>query len=335
LSLAGLAAIGLESLRLSGAIRILAGIVIAVDLYLVGSGRPMNTASINDDPPVTRQSFEGSAQLLSEIRRHVNENSPPWRIDTIDANINWATCATITRVPTANGVSPLALENIIQLRLFLHDGYRWGWYYPVEKVGSPVLDLMNVKYVITRGESAGRLLASPKYRHVESLPGYELFENLSVMPRYFLVHEAKRAESLAEARRLIDEGAIDFRRTAITAQTVPLLPGASSNVADDVRVTQYLPDSLELSVVSSSPAFLVLSESYYPGWEAWLDGTPTPIYQTDIAFRGVAMPVGRHVLRMQFRPGILPWSAALSLATALFLTALAFLRINPAWPVRR
>jgi len=335
LSLAGLAAIGLESLRVSGAIRILAGIVIAVDLYLVGSGRPMNTASLNNDPPVTRQSFEGSTQLLSEIRRHVNENSPPWRIDTVDANINWATCATITRVPTANGVSPLALENIIQLRLFLHDGYRWGWYYPVEKAGSPVLDLMNVKYVITRGGSADRLLGSPKYRHVESLPGYELFENLSVMPRYFLVHETKRAESLAEARRIIDEGAIDFRRTAITAQTVPLLSGASSNGADEVRVTEYLPDSLELSVVSSSPAFLVLSESYYPGWVAWLDGTPTPIYETDIAFRGVAMPIGSHVLRMQFHPGILPWSAAVSLATALFLTALAFWRIAPARPVRR
>jgi hypothetical protein len=326
LALAGLAAMGLDALRISDGLRWLIGIVIAVDLFLVGSGRPMNCASLKEDPVVTRQSFEGSASLLSEVRRYVDQSYPPWRIDTVDASINWATGAPITGVPDANGVSPLALENIIQLRLFLHDGYRWGWYYPVAKVDSPVLDLMNVKYLITRPQGAAGLWSNPRYRHLRSLAGYELFENLRVMPRFFLVREIKPAASLAEARSLVDSGTIDFRRTAITDQAIVLPAGNTSQAidTDEVKVSRYQPDSLELSIRNSAPAFLVLSENYYPGWKAWLDQTPAAIYRTDIAFRGVAVPPGEHVVRMEFHPVILPVSAAISLGTAMLLLVLAY-----------
>jgi hypothetical protein len=324
LSIAGLAAMGLDALPLRDGLRCLVGVVIAVDLFLVGSGRPMNCASMKEDPPVTRQSFEGSAALLSEVRRYVDQNYPPWRIDTVDASMRWATGAPISRIPAANGVSPLALENIIQLRLFLHEGYSWGWYYPVDNVDSPVLDLMNVKYVITRPQGASRLWSNPKYRHVKSLAGYEVFENLSVMPRFFLVREIKPVASLAEARSLID-GGIDFRRTAITEQAIALPAGNPSNGtdSDEVKALRYQPDSLDLSIRSKEPALLVLSENYYPGWQAWLDGAPVAIYRTDIAFRGVAIPPGAHLVRMEFRPVILPVSAAISLGTAVLLLVLA------------
>jgi hypothetical protein len=307
---------GLDALRISDRLRWLIGIVIAVDLFLVGSGRPMNCASLKDDPTVTRQSFEGSADLLNEVRGYVGRNNPPWRVDTVDASINWATSAPVTGIPDANGLSPLALENIIQLRLFLHDGHPWGWYYPVENVDSPILDLMNVKYLITRPPAAARLWSNPKYRHVKSLPGNELFENLTVMPRFFLVREIQPAATLAAA--------IDFRRTAIPDRPVPLPGGSAANGIDpdEVKVLRYQPDLLELSVRSQAPALLVLSESYYPGWKAWLDTAPAAIYRTDIAFRGVAVPPGEHVVRMEFRPAILPVSAAVSLGTATFLLVL-------------
>jgi hypothetical protein len=343
LGLAGLAAMGLDAIRISDKIRWLIGITIAVDLFLVGASRPMNCASLQQDPPVTRQSFEGSASLLTAMRRYVDRNDPPWRIDTLDdASMGWASGAPITQVPDANGVSPLALEDLIQLRLFLHEGHPWGWYYPVHQVDSPVLDLMNVKYLLVRQEGAAPLWLTPKFRHVESLPGYELFENRSVMPRFFLVPEVRTAPSLTEARSLIGSGAIDFQRTAITDRPVALPAGNAGGIlTDDVKVSRYQPDSLALSIRSSAPALLVLSDNYYPGWKAWLDDVPAPIYRTDIAFRGVAVPPGPHVVRMEFRPIILPVSAAISVATAVLLLALAYLGRagatvpRPAPPLRR
>jgi hypothetical protein len=325
LAIAALAAMGLQSIRMAEAARWVIAMVIAVDLFMVGSGRPMNCASVKEEPGVTRDSFDGSAALMSEVRRYVNRDAPPSRIDTMDASLLWSACAPLTRVPAAGGVSPLALENVIQLRLFLHDGFRWGWYYPVEKSDSPVLDVMSVKYLMTRGEKAtGQLRRLPRYRHVASLPGNELFENLLALPRFFLVHNVQPVTSIEPARALINGRQIDLRQTAITDQVVTIPLAGRSEGAEKVEVVNYLPASLDLAVTVPNTSFLVLSESYYPGWRAWLDGKPAPIYRADIAFRGVVVPAGAHCLRMQFRPVILLVSLAISLSAGVVLIALVF-----------
>jgi hypothetical protein len=316
--LAGLAALGLQALPAKEALRFAAGVAIAVDLFVVGAGRPMNLVAVSVEPGVTHQAFEGSAPLLEDVRRLVGEQSPPWRIDnTEDAGLDWAIQAPVSQIPTANGVSPLALENVIQLRLFLHDGHPWGWYYPVEKPQSPVLDAMNVKYVVTGSKGAGLLAATPRFRHAASLPlGLELFENLSAMPRFFLVHDAVYANSLKETRRLIADGVVDLHRSAITDRPVSLRAGQG---VDEVQTLDYQPGWLQLKVSTQQPALLVLAESYYPGWLAWVDGTPAEIYRTDIAFRAISVPAGTHTVRMEFRPVILPISIAVSVGTAVLL----------------
>lgn len=323
LALAGLAALGLERLRLPQSARYAVGVVIAMDLFLAGSGRPMNLADLKAEPGVTADAFDGSRDQLRELRKYADQNDPPWRIDTVDSSHMWAVAAPITGVPSASGVSPLALENIIQLRLFLHDGYRWGWYYPLEKIASPVLDLMNVKYVISSEKAAPRLRLLPKYRDVEKIPAGELFENTTALPRFFLVHDVRPVGSLAAARRLIDRGEIDFRKTALTDQPVTLAAFGGMDLADQVRVLRYEPDALELSIQSAGRAFLVASENYYPGWRVWLDGKEGRIYLTDISFRGVAVPAGTHKLRMEFHPIVFPVSLAISLITAIGLALLA------------
>ena len=318
---AALAALGLQALRVPERVRVCIGLAIAVDLFLVGSGRPMNVSSRKAEPGVTNDAFGGNRALLSEVRRYVGETTPPWRVDVMDAPLEWSAQAAITRVPTASGISPLALESAIQLRLFLHDGNPGGWYYPVEKLDSPVLDLMNVKYLLAGPASAGSVRWPPRFRHVESLPGVELYENRTVMPRYFLVHEARAVSSLAEARSLIEHGQIDLRRTAITDRPV-VLPGAIPSGAGGVDVERYRPASLELRVRTDTEALLVLCENNYPGWKAWLDSVPVPVHTVDLSFRGVVVPPGEHRLRMRFEPDILPVSIAITAATATGLIAL-------------
>jgi hypothetical protein len=184
-----------------------------------------------------------------------------------------------------------------------------------------VLDLMNVKYVLASDKAAARLRLVPKYRNVESLPyGQQLFENTAAMPRFFLVHNAGTGESLAD---------VDLRQTAITERPVTLPVSSAGGGGDQVTVLRYGPDSLELSVQSAESSLLVMSENYYPGWKAWLDGQATEIYLTDIAFRGVVVPAGSHRLRMEFRPIVLPISMGISLAAAIVLLMLAGLPQMP------
>jgi hypothetical protein len=322
LGIAGLAAIGLERLRVRELIRWSVAAIIAADLFLVGSGRPMNVVEVKREPGVTRDAFDGSRELLNGVRSRANFDTPPARVDTVDAGMFWSIAGPITGVPSANGVSPLAPDLIIQLRLFLHDGFRWGWYYPLEKLDSPVLDLLNARWIVAGPKAADRLSAVPRFRHAATLPGNELFENLAVMPRFFLVHQVRAASSLEEARALIDRREIDFRQTAIADAPIPLPPVTPGS--EEVKVVDYRPNEFDLDVRSRGGALLVASETYYPGWQAWVDGRPAAIHLVDIALRGVVVPDGAHRVRMEFRPVILWVSLAITLATAALLGMLAW-----------
>ena len=315
-AMAGLAAVGLDSLNIPNMARWFVAVIIAADLFLVGSGRPMNTANVALEPGLTRHTFDGSEKLLSGIRKLVNSSVPPARIDTMDASIDWSQSATLTRVPTASGVSPLALESIIQLRLLLHQGTRWGWYYPVERIDSPVLDAANVKYLLTSVSGAGRLAQSARFRHVATLPGVEVFENQGTMPRCLPAKTIQRVASAEEAQHLIESRLVDLHQTALVYDSVmlPESPGKAT-----IHFDEYEPTRVAISVKTPTATFIVLSDAYYPGWRAQIDSTPATLYETDIAFRGMVVPAGRHQITMQFRPTIFYISAALSIIFAALL----------------
>ena len=322
LAIAGLAAIGLDALRVPNVARWGIGLAIAMDLFLVGSGRPMNVASLKLEPGVDRDSLDGSEQLVDIVREHANQIVPPWRIDTVRASRDWMNGAPILHISSAAGSSPMAPENAIQLRLFLHDGFRWGWDYPLEKLDSPIVDLLNVRYIVARGEGVGLIEGTGKFRHIASLPGNELYENPRVFPRFFLVHQARTVGSLEEARDSILHNGVDLRKTAVVNERIALDSQMSD---DDVKELSYRPNSIEVSVRASRGALLVMSETYYPGWKAWVDDQPARIYPTDIALRGVLIPPGVHRVRMEFRPVILPISLGITVLTAIGLAVLAFL----------
>src|SRR5690606_36973002 len=74
----------------------------------------------------------------------------------------------------------------------------------------------------------------------------------------------------------------------------------SLSLQSPVSITTYQPEHIELSVDAAAPALLILTDSFYPGWQATLDGEPVTILQTDVLFRGVFVPEGEHRLVMTF-----------------------------------
>jgi len=69
----------------------------------------------------------------------------------------------------------------------------------------------------------------------------------------------------------------------------------------------------------TAPALLVLTDTFFPGWEARVDGTPAPILRADYAFRGVALGAGEHRIVFRYRP----WSFYTGVALAAGALALA------------
>jgi hypothetical protein len=74
------------------------------------------------------------------------------------------------------------------------------------------------------------------------------------------------------------------------------------------------PNRLEVTVRAPQPAWLFLSEKFYPGWTATVDGEPAPIHRANVAFRAVAVPAGEHTVAMEYEPASVRVGLAVSLA---------------------
>jgi uncharacterized membrane protein YfhO len=64
---------------------------------------------------------------------------------------------------------------------------------------------------------------------------------------------------------------------------------------------------------------LVVASQVFPGWQATIDGRPTPIRPANLAMRAVAVPDGTHVVEFRYRPGSFRLGAVLAVAGILAL----------------
>lgn len=318
LSLAILAGLGAHRLFASRRLWMgsVAVAIVAVELTLAGSGRPMNTGSLDNEPGFSDNQFDGSTEVLDGIRRLTGVTNPPSRIDTVDDSMNWAVAARFIGVPTAGGNDPLALFRAMQVRRIFTGGERWGRYYQVSNPDSNLLSLLNVRFLLSR-----QPVQSEQFAEAAELPGRAVYENRGALPRFFLVNRIHPAANLEQAIAFLRSKEFDPRTVAVVEGVFPFIEPARSESAGTVRVVDYRSPRLVLEVASPQRAFLVTSEAHYPGWRAFLDGVETPIAMTNAAFRGLPVPAGRHRVEMRFEPKILAGSALVSIAGLALLAA--------------
>ncbi|HEY3107708.1 MAG TPA: YfhO family protein, partial [Chloroflexota bacterium] len=82
-------------------------------------------------------------------------------------------------------------------------------------------------------------------------------------------------------------------------------------------------ERVRVRVRAARPAFLVLADTFYPGWTARVDGVERPIRRADYLFRAVAVPAGEHVVDFSFEPLSFRVGALVSALTMLALAAAA------------
>jgi MYXO-CTERM domain-containing protein len=94
---------------------------------------------------------------------------------------------------------------------------------------------------------------------------------------------------------------------------------ASSSFAGHVRIAELFADRLVLDVDLERPGVVVAVDAWDPGWRASVDGRPARVLQANGVFRAVAVPAGRHTVRMLYRPRSVVLGAATSAGGLLVL----------------
>ncbi|MEZ4733518.1 MAG: YfhO family protein [Caldilineaceae bacterium] len=169
-------------------------------------------------------------------------------------------------------------------------------------------DMLNVKYVLVRD---GTPLPTGKFEVALDAPGpLALYRNTSAMPRAWLVHQAETVPNNAQALTAIQAATFDPRQQAVLSTIEPPPSLAPATGPETVQITHYGSNELTLQVEASAPALLVLSEIWYPGWRATVNGVPVPLFQANSALRAVPVPGGTTTVELRFAP--LSWRLGLA-----------------------
>ena len=184
------------------------------------------------------------------------------------------------------------------------------WFNRVDDPKRPFLSFLNVRFAI--GAPAAEVPAG--WREFARGPDCTVFENPGALPRAFapasIRFHGSRQDPLSEM-----QSAADFAKVAWIDDDMQTGRDIANGKA---RVeTRRRGSGLDLDVEAETPAWIVVSQTFWRGWRAEIDGAAAPLHYANVAFLALRVPAGRHRVALRFRP------ASVTLGFAVFAATLA------------
>ncbi|MFX0202638.1 MAG: YfhO family protein, partial [Candidatus Hodarchaeota archaeon] len=183
----------------------------------------------------------------------------------------------------------------------------------------PILNLLNVKYILTTTpltNSGFELVFTQK----EEQYNVYIFENKQVLPKAFVLHEIKLI-SKNDVIRELKRASFNPLDAVLLEQhpTSEPLKNADIEGFEPVEIRTYSPNEIIVATTLTQPGFLVLSENYYPGWKAYVNGAQQEIHRAYHTLRAVYLEAGSHEVQFIYEPTSLRRGTWITILTSLFL----------------
>ena len=161
-----------------------------------------------------------------------------------------------------------------------------------------MLSLTGTKYILAKSEQV----------HMEGLPfekiwsdrTYDIFEYKKVIPRIFIA-EAFVVES--DQQKILNYlYSPNFDLSTLVLEENPGVNVTNTKNMWSVQNVKYDSAKISMTATTDKDALLFLSDAYYPGWKAFVDGKEVKIYRAHYAFRSVVVPKGKHTIIFSYEP---------------------------------
>jgi hypothetical protein len=169
------------------------------------------------------------------------------------------------------------------------------------------LNLLGVKYVIHRVSDGRASWTFPFWNYKDGTFSlmyndgvYQIFKNNDVFQRAFLVYKYQVENNPQKILNKMFSQNFNLQKEIVLEQNPNLkLDSRSKGLA---QIADYAPEKITINTSSEGNSLLFLSDSFYPGWEAYIDNNKTQIYRADYAFRAVYVPRGSHRVTFIYNP---------------------------------
>ncbi len=175
---------------------------------------------------------------------------------------------------------------------------------------SKTINILNVKYIVHKRADDNMGWTFPfwtypqgQFKLIYKDDKYEFYENAKVLPHAFLVGAYKVAKNPQGIIDVIYSNNFNPKQEVVLENEpkTPLSFGNFDNLSE-AKISDYKLNAVNISTSSKSTSILFLSDPFYPGWKALVDGVNTPIYRANYAFRAVILPKGKHSVEFIYDP---------------------------------
>ena len=187
----------------------------------------------------------------------------------------------------------------------------------------PLLNLAAARYLVIDLHAPEAEKVTQGVHAIGGRGGIGLYENRDALPRAYFVPRIEVVPDPGALLQRLASGRVDPRQVALVETLPPSgftgLAGAATGAA--VEFVTNDPERVVLRVHAPQPGFLHLTDQYFPGWRATVNGTPAPILRANFLFRAVEVPDGDSLVEFRYVPVSFYVGAAISLLSGLALGA--------------
>lgn len=166
---------------------------------------------------------------------------------------------------------------------------------------SPVYDLLGVRWIVS---------LTPVQGARKTADGCFVVMNKKAFPRAFLTHMVEYADQKEMLQRIVEGDQLLQRVALIDANDGGYLDPWQTDqqtataivTADRAEIVKYTCNTVTVKVEASRAGILVLTDQFYPGWEATVDGKRANVGRVDYILRGVAVQAGKHTVKFTYTP---------------------------------
>jgi hypothetical protein len=191
-----------------------------------------------------------------------------------------------------------------------------------------ILSLLGVKYILDKTENGSTLETFPSdlFEKIASVDDFNVLEYKKAAPRFFLTDSYQLFSSKDDFTDKLFNSNFDPTNTILLNED-PKIKNTTRLTTKNAKLISYKPNFVSIKTDTNTSSMLYLSDTYYPGWNAYIDGLPTKIYKANYAFRAVLVPKGVHKIEFKYQPISFAYGMCLSILS-IIVTMFTFVIIK-------
>jgi len=194
----------------------------------------------------------------------------------------------------------------------------------VETYKSPLLKMLNVKYVLSY-----QPLADPHLDLLHSSDIYVYKVKQIGIEHTFMVYRAEYFDNTKQIAAYMAQPSFNPMQSVIfedgLQQTVPLTKQIELRPESQVSILNTTLNSIAIEAYTNTAGWLVVSEVYYPGWKAYVDGQEVAINKANLSLRAIEMKPGHHYVEFVYDPDSVRYGLLITFVGVILVVSLLML----------